>query len=117
MPDVVEIYSARGDESIRDGALDYSYTITTKGQAEADARDRCARDRTIRKVAYYIVRDDGSFKTLFGYDNPDPVNLTSSSRLPSRKPDPLPRMAGKPPTPKSKRKPKLVDRLIEALKD
>lgn len=116
MSDIVEIYSARGDEAIRDGALDYSHTITTKGQAEADARDRCARDRTIRKVAYYIVRDDGSFKTLFGYDNPDPVNLTST-RLPSRKADPLPRMRGKPPTPKGRKKPGLVDRVIEALKD
>jgi hypothetical protein len=114
--DVTEIYSARGDQSIRDGALDYSDTITTKCDAEADAEARCKRDRTIRKVAYYIVRDDGTFKTLFAYDNPDPVNL-SAGRLPGRKPDPLPRMAGRPPTPKSKKKPKLVDRLIEALKD
>lgn len=116
MSDVIEIYAARGDQAIRDGALDYSHTIATKGQAEADAKARCARDRTIRKVAYYIVRDDGSFKTLFGYDNPDPVNLTGS-RLPSRKPDPLPRMAGKPPTPKGRKKLRLMDRLMGALKD
>lgn len=116
MSDVVEIYSARGDQPIRDGALDYSHSISTKGQAEADAQARCARDRTIRKVAYYTVRDDGSFKTLFGYDNPDPVNLTSS-RLPGRKPDPLPRMAGKPPAPKSRKKPNLMDRLMAALKE
>jgi hypothetical protein len=116
MSDVVEIYSAHGDQAIRDGALDYSHTITTKGQAEANAQVRCVRDRTIRKVAYYIVRDDGSFKSLFGYDNPDPINLTGS-RLPGRKPDPLPRMAGKPPTPKGRKKPKLMDRLMEALKD
>lgn len=116
MSEAVEIYSARGDESIRDGALDYSHTIKTKGDAEADAVARCNRDRTIRKVAYYIVRDDGSFKTLFSYENPDPVNM-AGSRLPSRKPDPLPRTAGKAPTPGSKKKQKLVDRLMAVLKD
>lgn len=114
MSDVVEIYSARGDESIRDGALDYSHTIHTKGEAETDARDRCKRDRTIRKVAYYVVRDDGSFKTLFSFENPDPLHMTSS-RLPSRKADPLPRMAGKPAGSRSKKKLKLVDRLKAAL--
>lgn len=116
MSDVVEIYSARGDQSIRDGALDYSNTITTKGQAEADAVDRCKRDRTVRKIAYYIVRDDGSFKTLFSYENPEPVNLTSN-RARRQMADPAPRMKGKPPPSKSTKKPKLVDRLIDALKE
>lgn len=116
MSDVTEIYSARGDQSIRDGALDYSHTITTKHDADADAQVRCKRDRTIRKVAYYVVRDDGSFRTLFSYENPDPINLIGT-RLPSRKPDPLPRMVGRPPTPKSKKKPKLVARLMAVLKD
>ena len=116
MSDVVEIYSARGDQSIREGALDYSNTITTKGQAEADAVDRCKRDRTVRKIAYYIVRDDGSFKTLFAYDNPEPVSLISD-RARRQMADPAPRMKGKPPSAKSKKKPKLVDRLIDALKE
>ena len=115
MSDVVEIYSARGDQSIRDGALDYSSTITTKGQAEADAVDRCKRDRTVRKIAYYIVRDDGSFKTLFSYENPEPVSLISD-RACRQMADPAPRMKGKPPS-KAKKKPKLVDRLIDALKE
>lgn len=116
MSDVVEIYSARGDQSIRDGAMDYSNTITTKGQAKADAVDRCSRDRTVRKVAYYIVRDDGSFKTLFAYDNPEPVSLVSD-RARRQMADPALRMKGKPPAPKSKKRPKLVDRLIDALKE
>lgn len=116
MSDVVEIYSARGDESIRDGALDYSHTIHTKTDAEADAQARCKRDRTIRKVAYYIVRDDGSFKTLFSYENPDPIK-TGNRRIPARKADPLPRMAGKPAGSRSGKKPKLVDRLKAVLMD
>ena len=116
MSEVVEIYSARGDESIRDGALDYSSTITTKRQAEADAVDRCRRDRTIRKVAYYIVRDDGSFRTLFSYENPEPVSLISK-RARRQMADPLPRFKGKPPNPGAKKKPKLMDRLIEVLRE
>jgi hypothetical protein len=116
MSDVVEIYSARGDESIREGALDYSSTIVTKGQAEADAVDRCKRDRTIRKVAYYLVRDDGSFRTLLSYENPEPVSLISA-RARRQMADPLPRMKGKAPAPAAKGKPKLMDRLIAALKE
>jgi hypothetical protein len=116
MSDVVEIYSARGDESIRDGALDYSSTITTKSEAEADAVDRCKRDRTIRKVAYYIVRDDGSFRTLFSYANPEPVSLISN-RARRQMADPLPRLKGRPPGPEAKKKPKLMDRLISAFRE
>lgn len=115
MSDVVEIYSARGDQSIRDGALDYSNTITTKGQAQADAVARCQRDRTVRKIAYYIVRDDGSFKTLFSYENPEPVSLISN-RARRQMADPLPRTKGKPAA-RPRKKPKLVDRLIDALKE
>ena len=116
MSEVVEIYSARGDESIRDGALDYSSTIKTRGQAEADAVDRCRRDRTIRKVAYYIVRDDGSFRTLFTYDNPEPVSLIAK-RARRRMADPLPRFKGKLPKPEAKKKPNLMNRLIEAFRE
>ncbi len=115
MSEVVEIYSVRGDQSIRDGALDYSHTITTKNQAEADAIARCKRDRTIRKVAYYTVRGDGSFKTLFTYDNPDPVKLSTGGRRLMA--DPLPRGAGKPASSRSRNKPKLIDRLMNALRE
>ena len=115
MSDVVEIYSVRGNQPIRDGALDLSHTISNKREAEADARIRCQRDRTIKKVAYYVVRDDGSFRTLFTYDNPDA--LTMRRRGPRRQmADTLPRGNAKPP-PRTKRKRKLVERLVEALKD
>lgn len=116
MSEVVEIYTARGDESIRDGTLDISHAITSKAEAKSDAMARCNRDRTIRKVAYYIVRDDGSFKTLFAYDNADA--LTIRKRGPRRQmAETLPRGKGKPPTPRAKKKPRLVNRLVEALKD
>lgn len=116
MSEIVEIYTARGEESIRDGTLDVSYTITTKTEAKSDALSRCNLDRTIRKVAYYIVRDDGSFKTLFAYDNPDA--LTIKTRGPRRQmAEVLPRGKGKPPTPKAKKKPRLMGRLAGVLKD
>ncbi len=116
MSDIIEIYSARGDQGIRDGALEYSHTITTKVAASADAHARCRRDRTIRKIAYYVVSDDGSFRMLFSYENPDPINL-AGKKPPVRKPDVLPRMAGKPATPKRLKKSGLIGRLVEALRD
>lgn len=115
MAEITEIYSVRGEESIRDGALDYSESIATRTAAESDAPARCAKDPTIRKVVYYRVRDDGSFRTLFSYDNPN------SGGHPVRKPrrqmaDVLPRGNG--PRPSSgKKKPGLIGRLMSALKD
>lgn len=115
MSEVVEIYTARGDESIRDGQLDISYTIETKTEAKSDAISRCNSDRTIRKVAYYVVRDDGSFKTLFAYDNPDA--LTIVKRGPQRQMgERLPIGKGKSPTPRPKKKAKLMGRLVGSLK-
>tara|TARA_R110002126_G_scaffold4971_24_gene26071 strand:+ start:560 stop:910 length:351 start_codon:yes stop_codon:yes gene_type:complete len=116
MSEVVEIYSARGDQGIREGALDYSTAITTREAAEVDAQARCRRDRTIRKVAYYVVRDDGSFRMLFSYQNPDSI-ARAGRRAPAQKPDTLPRMKGKPAGSKVRKKPGLLDRLKEALRD
>jgi len=114
MSEVVEIYTARGEESIRDGDLDISYTITSKYEAKSDAISRCKYDRTIRKVAYYTVKDDGSFKTLFAYDNPDA--LTIVKRGPRRQSaERLPGIKGKPPTPRAKKKPRLMGRLVGSL--
>ena len=115
MPEITEIYSVRGEESIRDGALDYSEAIATRTDAESDAPARCAQDPTIRKIVYYRVRDDGSFRTLFSYENPNPGR--GSARRPRRQmADVLPRGNG-PRTPAEKKKPGLFDRLLGALKE
>lgn len=115
MSDVVEIYTARGDESIRDGQLDISHTITTRYEAQSDAIARCNRDRTIRKVAYYVMKTDGSFKTLFAYDNPDA--LTIVTRGPQRQQaERLPLAKGKSPSPKPRKKSRLMGRLVGSLK-
>jgi hypothetical protein len=115
MSGVTEIYSVRGEAEIRDGALEYSDTITDRAAAEADAAARCMRDATIRKVVYYRVSEDGSFRTLFSYDNPRPQIRTGRNRR-AQMADPSPRRRAKPK--KRERAPRnLVERLLEALKD
>jgi hypothetical protein len=114
MPEITEIYSVRGEANIRDGALEYSETIANRSAAEADAQARCSRDPSIRKVVYYRVSDEGSFRTLFSYDNPRAG--ASGARKPRRQmAETLPRGKGQRPLPKKKSG--LLDRLMSVLKD
>ena len=115
MAETTEIYSVRGEESIRDGALDYSDAIATRTAAESDAPARCAKDPSIRKVVYYRVRDDGSFRTLFSYDNPNAGR--DSARRPRRQmADLLPRGNGQR-AGDGKKKAGLIDSLLAVLKE
>ncbi|MEX2453101.1 MAG: hypothetical protein WD470_00265 [Rhodospirillaceae bacterium] len=111
MAEITEIYAVRGEQNIRDGALDYSATIASRTAAESDAEIRCAKDPAIRKVVYYRVRDDGSFRTLFTYENPNAA--VRAPRRPGRKTgDLVPRGVRKP-----DRKAGFVKRLLGALKE
>jgi hypothetical protein len=65
-----EIYSCKDGQALKEGKLDYSSDISTKEQAEADAKRRCTRDPTLKKVAYYGVTADGDFKVFYSYTNP-----------------------------------------------
>ncbi len=73
MSGTVEIYVVRDEENLRDGEMTYGENIENRADAAADAYDRCERDRTIRKVAYYTLNEDGDFKVLFVYENPNPA--------------------------------------------
>lgn len=110
MTEITEIYSVRGDQEIRQGKLDYSETIDHRDAAEPDARRRCAADPTIRKVVYYRVREDGTFRTLYAYDNPN-AGIRRQPR--GSYADPQPRGRRTPAT----RKKGLVERLLSALRE
>lgn len=70
MSGATEIYICKPGQPIKEGKIEYSSTISTRQQAEADAVQKCAGDPTVGQVVYYAVSDDGSFKTLFSYKNP-----------------------------------------------
>ena len=70
MSGATEIYICKPGQAIKEGKIEYSSTVTTASQAEADALQKCAGDPTVAKIVYYAVSEDGSFKTLFSYDNP-----------------------------------------------
>ncbi|MBI5164100.1 MAG: hypothetical protein HY985_09385 [Magnetospirillum sp.] len=65
-----EIYSCRDGQDLKQGKLDYSSDIDTREQADIDAKRRCQRDPTLKKVAYYKVSDSGDFRVFFSYTNP-----------------------------------------------
>jgi len=62
-----EIYSCKEGQSLKQGKLDYDASITTKDQAASDAKRRCQRDPSLRKIAYYKVSEDGEFRVFFSY--------------------------------------------------
>lgn len=83
-----EIYSCKDGQPLKEGKLDYSADITTREQAEPDAKRRCQRDLTIKKVAYYKVAPDGEFRVFFSYTNPNckPAGTKLDAAKPARKP-------------------------------
>ena len=69
MPGATEIYICKPGQAIEDGKVEYS-SIATRAEAEADAARRVAADPTIGKIAYYAIKDDGGFRSLYSFDNP-----------------------------------------------
>lgn len=105
-----EVYTVRGDEKLRDGALDYADNIESRDAAEVDALRRCSADPGIRKVAYYRVREDGGFRVLYSHTNPNalprkPAQTIASTPRRRRKPSRPAKPAG------------LLDRLLNVLKE
>jgi len=104
-----EVYTVRGGEPLRDGALDYADHIESRVAAEADAARRCEIDPTIRKLAYYRVREDGEFRMLYSHTNqnapPPKLALADATAARRRKPAP------------SAKRSSLIDRLLDVLKE
>jgi hypothetical protein len=97
---VTEIYSCKDGQDLREGRLDYSSDILDREAADADARRRCQTDPTLRKVAYYAVRDDGGFRLIHAYTNPNRRAKAPPRRIAAPPPPyPRPKNAAKAPPP------------------
>lgn len=80
MSGATEIYICKPGQAIKEGAVVYS-TIESRDEAEADAGRRVRDDPTIAKIAYYAVKEDGSFRTLYSFDNPHAAKAPRSQSL------------------------------------
>ncbi len=80
-----EIYSCKEGQSLKQGKLDYSSDITTKEQAEGDAKRRCQRDPSLKKIVYYQVSPDGEFRSFYSYVNPRAAAAAAKAAGPARK--------------------------------
>lgn len=67
----VEIYLCKPGQELKQGRVEVSESIENRADAEHDAQMRCMRDKTLAKVAYYKINDDGDFKVLYTYNNPN----------------------------------------------
>jgi hypothetical protein len=77
MSSVTEIYVCKLQQELKKGKLFTSGDIHDRRDAEMDAKERCSEDDTIAKIGYYALADDGSFKSILIYENPD-VDLNSA---------------------------------------
>jgi hypothetical protein len=77
MSSVTEIYVCKLQQDLKKGKLFTSGDIHDRADAELDARERCASDDTIAKIGYYAVDDEGGFKSILIYENPN-VDLSSA---------------------------------------
>jgi hypothetical protein len=71
MSAATEIYLCRPGQALKQGRVEYSDSITTKAEAEADAIQRCKWDKKLAKIAYYAVNAEGDFKIILTYNNPN----------------------------------------------
>ncbi len=76
MSGATEIYICKPGQEIKEGKLEYSSTVTSRTDAMADSTRRCNVDPSIGMIVYYAVSEDGSFKTLFSYENPKARKVT-----------------------------------------
>lgn len=76
-----EIYICKDWQSLEEAELEYSSQIEDRKQAQIDAQELCGRNRRIRKIAYYSVAENGSFRRLLTYENPTFVPPHVETRL------------------------------------
>ncbi len=105
MAGVTEIYICKLGQKLKDGKLEISHSITTRDQADDDARQRCKMDKKIHKVAYYSVTEDGNFRSIYTYTN----RKAAAKPPPPAKPEPKKARRPKP-------KPTLVERVMSVFK-
>jgi len=73
---ITEIYVCKLKQELKNVKLFTSVDIHDRRDAEEDARERCSHDDTTAKIGYYAIQDDGCFKSILLYENPD-VDLLS----------------------------------------
>lgn len=74
MGEVTEIYTCKKGQQLKEGRLEVSHHITDKPAAEGDARQRCRKDITIHRIAYYRMSDNGDFRIFYSYTNPHSID-------------------------------------------
>lgn len=105
-----EIYICKDGQALKEGKLEYSSDVTDREGADADAKRRCQRDSTIKKIAYYAVDGSGDFKCFHSYTNPNckpaPPKRAGGGGAPGK---------SKPSTRKPAAKPGLLQRIKKGL--
>ena len=114
MAAITEIYLCKDGQKLREGKLELSQTITTKQEAEKDARARCESDSWVKKIAYYSVSDSGDFKLFYSYTNDKAVKRKAPPKRIAGASARLPTKPRKPPV--AKKPDSLIKKVISVFK-
>jgi hypothetical protein len=82
-----EIYICKPGQEIKQGKLEYG-SIATREEATADAERRSRADSSIGLIAYYSVGEDGSFRSLYTYENKRSAEARRRRSFDGREPRP-----------------------------
>lgn len=66
----VEIYICKQGQSLNEGRMEMSHDIHGREDAQADAKQKTKFDKTIDRIAYYKMNDNGDFKNFYTFRNP-----------------------------------------------
>ena len=111
---MTEIYLCKDGQSLREGSLELSQTITNKYEAERDAHERCAQNSWIKRIAYYSVQDSGEFKLFYSYTNHKAVSRNKRPKRIAKASARVPTQPKKKPV--AKKRPSLIKRIADAFK-
>ena len=79
MSGATEIYICQPGQAIKEGRVEYG-TMESRNEAASDAVRRCKSDPSIAKIAYYAVKEDGAFRSIYSYENPNAAKAPSARK-------------------------------------
>jgi hypothetical protein len=65
-----EIYVCKPGQKLEQGRMEFVPETMDRARAEADARERFARDDHVAKVGYYAINDEGDSKPIYTAESP-----------------------------------------------
>jgi hypothetical protein len=96
MADHTEVYLCKAGQSLENAKIDFAQHVMSRHEAEQDAIERCRADASLVKLVYYMVNDEGKFRSIYAHENtattpppaPKPAGVPSGETTAAQETDP-----------------------------